>query len=566
MIKLEKLGIQAKFLIPISIVILLLISVLTFIIARNQVNQLHSEFRDQLSTLAISSTMMVHSFAEEFATERDLRFHRVFEGTYSSDNEVRKLEEDAYLAFQRNPDLETYEGIISHERTPYLYVYAPARIHRDCLWCHHEDGLDIFGNQKVGDLTGLFGVSGSTRHLITQKSNIYLMASLACLGILFLIGLTMRYFSGVFITNPINKMIEFAETVARGDLRNEIPVRNQDELGKLGTALNQMIKNLRQTIFQVEEASVAVASSTAEISSSMEQMAAGAQEQTSQAGEVASAVEEMSKTIVDNSKNASDTSDMAHHARKTAEEGRKIVEDTILGMKRIAGAVKKSAVTIETLGHSSDQIGEIVSVIDDIADQTNLLALNAAIEAARAGEQGRGFAVVADEVRKLAERTTKATKEIAEMIKKIQHDTTGAVDSMEEGTKEVDAGIALADKASISLEEIVTMVQKVNDMVAQIATASDQQSSTSEQISRNVETISSVTQQTASGIEQVARAAEDLNRLTENLQTLVGGFKLDYNGTKEQYINNTGNGENPRGLQEKSRMLVRENGYVINAE
>jgi methyl-accepting chemotaxis protein len=566
MIKFEKLGIQVKFLIPISIIILLLISVLTVIIARNQVNQLQSEYHDQLSTLAISSTMMVHSFAEEFATERDLRFHRVYEGSHSYDNEVKKLEEEAYVAFQRNPDRKTYEGVISHEGTPYLYVYAPARIQRNCLWCHHEDGLDIFGNQKEGDLTGLFGVSGSTRHLITQKSNIYMMAFLACLSVLLFIGLAMRYFSSVVITKPINKMIEFAETVAQGDLRNEIPVENQDELGKLGSALNKMIRNLRQTIFQVEEASVAVASSTAEISSSMEQMAAGAQEQTSQADEVASAVEEMSRTIIDNSKNASDTSEMAHHARKTAEAGRKIVGDTIAGMKRMAEAVRKSAVTIETLGHSSDQIGEIVSVIDDIADQTNLLALNAAIEAARAGEQGRGFAVVADEVRKLAERTTKATKEIAEMIKKIQHDTTDAVQSMEEGTREVDAGIELADKASVSLEEIVTLVQKVNNMIEQIAAASDQQSGTSEQISRNVETISSVTQETASGIEQVARAAEDLNRLTENLQTLVGSFKLDYSAEMHHSMPDTKTMRRLHDLQQRSRTLVRENGYVINAE
>ena len=171
------------------------------------------------------------------------------------------------------------------------------------------------------------------------------------------------------------------------------------------------------------------------------------QEQTSQASEVASAVEEMTKTIMENSKNASVAADTAKQARVSAEAGGKVVDDTVHGMKRIAGVVNKSAETVKELGKSSDQIGEIIGVIDDIADQTNLLALNAAIEAARAGEQGRGFAVVADEVRKLAERTTKATKEIAGMIKKIQADTTGAVQSMEEGTQEVERGIELADKA-----------------------------------------------------------------------------------------------------------------------
>ena len=178
------------------------------------------------------------------------------------------------------------------------------------------------------------------------------------------------------------------------------------------------------------------------------------------------------------------------------------------------------------LGKSSDQIGEIISVIDDIADQTNLLALNAAIEAARAGDQGRGFAVVADEVRKLAERTTKATKEIAGMIKKIQADTTGAVRSMEEGTTEVERGIKLADRAGTSLQEIVGVSQKLTDMVTQIAAAGEEQSSASEQISKNVEGISKVTGETAQGTQQIARAAEDLNRLTENLQQLVAAFKV----------------------------------------
>jgi len=188
--------------------------------------------------------------------------------------------------------------------------------------------------------------------------------------------------------------------------------------------------------------------------------------------------------------------------------------------------------------------------------------LNAAIEAARAGEQGRGFAVVADEVRKLAERTTKATKEIADMIKKIQSETIGAVSSMEEGTKEVDSGIKLADKAGSSLNEIVTTSQKVMDMVTQIAAASEEQSSASEQISKNVEAISSVTSESAQGTQQIARAAEDLNRLTENLQQLVGKFNLSTDGTQrthsKQYKAPTIRAEH------KSKIAVKENGSLVH--
>jgi len=227
------------------------------------------------------------------------------------------------------------------------------------------------------------------------------------------------------------------------------------------------------------------------------------------------------------------------------------VEETVAGMRKIAVVVGKSAETVKELGKSSDQIGEIVTVIDDIADQTNLLALNAAIEAARAGEQGRGFAVVADEVRKLAERTTKATKEIAGMIKKIQADTAGAVSSMQEGTRQVDQGIAMADKAGNSLKEIVQVSQKVTDMVMQIAAASEQQSSASEQISQNVEAISTVTGQTASSTQQIARAAEDLNSLTDNLQQLVGHFRL------------SAAGQGVAAKEEKSTVAVRANGKLV---
>ncbi len=201
----------------------------------------------------------------------------------------------------------------------------------------------------------------------------------------------------------------------------------QDNINSLGESLNKLV-------IEIKEAVSATASASNEISSSTEQMAAGSQEQSSQTAEVASAIEEMTKTILETSKNSAATSGAAKNSGIIAQEGGRVVSETIQGMVRIAEVVNKSAETVKTLGKSSDQIGEIIQVIDDIADQTNLLALNAAIEAARAGEQGRGFAVVADEVRKLAERTTKATKEIASMIKQIQKDTNGAVASMKEGT------------------------------------------------------------------------------------------------------------------------------------
>ena len=374
------------------------------------------------------------------------------------------------------------------------------------------------------------------------------------------------------VIKPVQEAADVLAELAKGDLTSRVEGQYQGDHAMIKDSINQMSESLDRALREVGEAVSATASASSQISSSSEEMAAGAQEQTSQAAEVASAVEEMTKTIVENSKNASDTAGTAKEAKGAAEAGGKVVEETVAGMKEIADVVKKSAGTVQELGKSSDQIGEIIGVIDDIADQTNLLALNAAIEAARAGEQGRGFAVVADEVRKLAERTTKATKEIAGMIKKIQLDTKGAVESMDEGTKKVDAGIALADKAGISLHEIVGISQKVTDMVTQIAAASEQQSSASEQISKNVEGISAVTGETAQGVQQIARAAEDLNRLTANLEQLVGKFKLS-NDSSAQHTT----GHKPAGTTTKtpmksmsgpakSKIAVRENGKIVPHE
>jgi methyl-accepting chemotaxis protein len=352
---------------------------------------------------------------------------------------------------------------------------------------------------------------------------------------------------------PVKQGADALAQLAGGDLTVRVTGEYKGDHGLIITSINSLAESLDRALADVTEAVSATASASTEISSSTEEMAAGAQEQTQQAAEVASAVEEMTKTIMDTTKNASEAASTAKHAGASAKEGGRVVMETMEGMARIADVVKQSASTVQALGRSSDQIGEIVQVIDDIADQTNLLALNAAIEAARAGEQGRGFAVVADEVRKLAERTTKATKEIAMMIKQIQKDTTGAVESMNRGTVEVEKGRLLAEQSSVSLKEIINGAEKVVDVVTQVAAASEEQSSASEQISKNIEAISSVTQESASGTQQIARAAEDLNRLTSNLQELLGQFTISSQKT-------TGARREDRG-----RMLVHSNGKHLHS-
>jgi len=329
------------------------------------------------------------------------------------------------------------------------------------------------------------------------------------------------------LARNVDRMVGAMDRFAKGDLRLHLDAEGDDEIGRLYKGFNRALASMSDLLGRVCRTVDATAQTVRRITSSTEELAAGVQEQSSQAAEVAAAVEEMTCTIIENAKNVQHTASTATANGQTAEAGGIVVQQTVTKIREIASIVSTSAQTVERLGASSKQIGAIVSVIDEIADQTNLLALNAAIEAARAGEQGRGFAVVADEVRKLAERTTSATKEIATMIKGIQAETDEAVKAMQRGTKEVEEGIRLADKAGVALGEIVTGAQNTVEMIQQIAAASDEQSATSEEISRSVEAISTVSTESAEGIAEIARSGDGLHRMTDELQALLAHFRMD---------------------------------------
>ncbi|MBT0662895.1 methyl-accepting chemotaxis protein [Geobacter pelophilus] len=328
------------------------------------------------------------------------------------------------------------------------------------------------------------------------------------------------------VSRPLQAVFETLQQVASGNLTARSDIKSKDEMGMLAEEVNITAEKLNEIISMVASNSEKVASSATELHATAAEMASGAEEMAAQAGTVATASEEMSATSGDIAQNCHAAAAGAGQASLAAQAGSAVVDTTVQVMSRIAGRVNDTARTVETLGARSDQIGEIIGTIQDIADQTNLLALNAAIEAARAGEQGRGFAVVADEVRALAERTTKATREIGEMIKAIQSETKSAVAAMEEGVREVESGTMEASKSGEALQSILDQINSVNMQVEQIATAAEEQTATTSEISSNIQQINDVVQHTARGAQESVIAANQLSSLAEELSRLVSQFRV----------------------------------------
>jgi len=326
--------------------------------------------------------------------------------------------------------------------------------------------------------------------------------------------------------SPIKELSIIAEGFGDGNLSILMDESRKDEFGMLASHFNIATAKLSEFISKLKSDINTLNENSREVSDTASQIDLNAREQSSQTTVAATAMEELSSSFLDVTQNASTAATSAKEATDLAIRGGDVVTETIQGMNKIALSVNESAKTIETLGHSSEQIGEIIQVINDIAGQTNLLALNAAIEAARAGEQGRGFAVVADEVRKLAEKTTAPTNEIGDMIKTIQEESNRAVESMQIGTTDVESGVELANQAGNSLKQIVDSVQSVTNMIQHIANAAKEQSVTGEEVASNIESVAHITQKTADDAQQSSSASSQLYSMVSDIQGLANEFKL----------------------------------------
>ncbi len=296
--------------------------------------------------------------------------------------------------------------------------------------------------------------------------------------------------------------------------------------GRPEAALNGMKNSLRELINSIAANAERVASASQQISSSAEQSADKARAQNDQTQQGVAAMEEMAERVQQVLGSSITAADSSQKAAEAAHRGGQVEEEALATIRSIADSSKGVAASIATLGSSSEQISKIVGVIDDIADQTNPLALHAAIEAARAGEQGRGFAVVSDEVRKLAERTTQATKEIAATVDSIKSETSHAVQAMDQGTRDVKAGVEKTSASGAALQEIIQMSMKVGDVIGEITSAANQQSQATQQVNTSMVQISSLVHESSVAADQTANACNDLSNLALDLRSLVNHFKL----------------------------------------
>jgi len=328
------------------------------------------------------------------------------------------------------------------------------------------------------------------------------------------------------IVAPLNQAVEAAETIAGGNLTKAIAVEGKDEPARLLGALSKMQGNLRKTIEQISGSATQLASAAEELSAVTEESSRGLQQQNNEIEQAATAVNEMTSAVEEVARNAVSTSEASQQSNQAAREGRDRVVQTVEAIQAMTQDVQSTSVLIEGLATQGRDIGQVLDVIRAIAEQTNLLALNAAIEAARAGEAGRGFAVVADEVRALAHRTQQSTKEIEQMVAGIQNGTGQAVQSMQQSNQRTQSTLETARAAGVALEQITHSINLINERNLVIASASEEQAQVSREVDRNLVNIRDLASQSAAGANQTSAASHELSRLAVDLNTMVARFVI----------------------------------------
>ena len=330
------------------------------------------------------------------------------------------------------------------------------------------------------------------------------------------------------IISPINKIVDRIKDIAQGegDLTKRLDESSHNEFGNLSHWFNTFMGKLQSIIIELKDATVNISQASDVMTDVTHETSDGVRQQQTETDQIATAVNEMNASVHEVANHAVIAAEAASEANNSASEGQGIVNKTVSEIETLATEVERAAEVIHTLEQESDEIGSVLGVIKGISEQTNLLALNAAIEAARAGEQGRGFAVVADEVRTLAGRSQDSAKEIEKMVERLQEGARNAVNVMDEGKDKANSVVKQAEQAGEALNTITSSVMKINEMNIQIASAAEEQSSVAESINQGIVNISQIADKTASGAEQSTQSSNELSQLSERLKGLVAQFKV----------------------------------------
>lgn len=388
-------------------------------------------------------------------------------------------------------------------------------------------GIDRPLKETLGALSDALAeeVNQTSAQLVDKRDAVFLSSAIAIAVAVVLAFIAFMLLLHRNVSVPVSHLVEDLERLAGGNFRDPVRKSTDDEIGAVAASAEKLRRDLGDLLGRVNKAVDHVGRAVGDVANAADKVSGGMERQQSETEQVATAMNEMSATVQEVSRHASDAAHSAGEADESANNGSKVVARTVQAINSVAGAVEEAAEAIADLDKESGNIGEVLDVIRGVAEQTNLLALNAAIEAARAGEQGRGFAVVADEVRSLAQRVAQSTQEIQDMIERIQDGTKRTVGIMENSQLKVGEAVTAAQEAGQALTVITQAVSRISDMNTHIAAAAEQQSATAEEINRNITHISSIAGESAQGSRDNRQRSEELRRMADELKQTISRFR-----------------------------------------